>query len=125
MFEFKINPVTNRKEAQFQGKLISISDDVVGTTPKGKDYYVGSVEFENANKQKIQRSCIINAANYDYGMTVGNTYLCTVSLDAEKGALITMSHLTQAARASFDDFGAVVEDVAEKVENSIESLLNA
>lgn len=105
-----VNEVTGQTETQFQGKLISIGDQVMENS-NGKEYLVGTVQFENSREEQVQRSAIINKKNFDYGMEVGNTYLCR-AVNGEQGVLISVSHLTSASRASVEDFE--FETVTEK-----------
>tara|TARA_B110000503_G_C7007864_1_gene354378 strand:+ start:281 stop:634 length:354 start_codon:yes stop_codon:yes gene_type:complete len=101
-FEKVINEVTGQVETQFEGKLISIGGKVQENS-NGKEYLVGTIQFENSKGDKVQRSAIINKKNFDYGMEIGNSYLCR-AVNGEQGVLISVSHLTQAARASVSDF---------------------
>ena len=93
--------------AQFSAKLISMSQEAVGQFPSGKYYHVGTIEFENDKSQVIQRTCIINKANFDKGMSEGNVYLCSAILrDGQDSILIVCSHLQSgSARADLSDFG--------------------
>lgn len=102
-----VNKVTGQTETQFQGQLISIGDQVLENS-NGKKYLVGTVKFENSSGEKVQRSAIIYKKNFDFGMEVGNTFLCR-AVNGQQGVLIIASHLTSASRASVEDFefGAV------------------
>lgn len=92
--------------AQFTAKLISISPEPVGNYPSGKLYRVGTIEFENNSNQKVQRTCLVNEANYQKGMSEGNEYLCSAIIrDGQNTVLLVCSHLVGSARASADDFG--------------------
>lgn len=100
--------------AQFQGKLLSMSAEPVGQFPSGKMYHVGTIEFQNDKGKMVQTSCIINKANFDKGMSEGNTYLCSVIIkDGQSSPLIICSHLQSgAARADFSDFGISAPNTA-------------
>ena len=105
-FNFIRDEERSQSVAQFQGKLLSISPETVGQYPSGKYYRVGTIEFENNNGQKVQRTCIINEANYVKGMSEGNEYLCSAIIkDGQSTVLLVCSHLVGTARASADDFG--------------------
>lgn len=107
-----INPVTKQREIQFSGRLISISPDVVGSTPNGKDYRIGTISFKNKSNQLVQASALIFENNFKYGMETGVEYQCrAVFTPNQASPLIIMSHLTGAARATFDDFGVTAEEV--------------
>ena len=111
VFQFSYDAERNQKVAQFQAKLIDVSQETVGQFPSGKYYRVGTVQFENFKGQTISVTCIINEANYSKGMSAGNTYLCSAILkDGQTSPLLVCSHLVGAARASMDDFGFGMED---------------
>lgn len=105
-FNFIRDEERSQSVAQFQGKLLSISPEPVGQYPSGKSYRVGTIEFENNSNQKVQRTCLINEANYQKGMSEGNEYLCSAIVkDGQNTVLLICSHLVGTARASADDFG--------------------
>jgi hypothetical protein len=105
-FQFSYDAERQQNVAQFQAKLIDVSPDTVGQFPSGKYYRVGTLEFENNAGQKVQRSCIINESNFNYGMSAGNTYLASAIVkDGSQTILLVCSHLVGTTRASMDDFG--------------------
>jgi hypothetical protein len=105
-FQFSYDADRQQNVAQFQAKLLDVSQETVGQFPSGKYYRVGTLEFENNAGQKVQRSCIINEANYSKGMTAGNTYLTSAIVkDGSQTILLVCSHLVGSTRASMDDFG--------------------
>ena len=105
------NPVTGQLETNFLGTLESI-----GETPQENSnktlFRLGSVKLPTG----AVRSCRIYEKNFAHGMTIGTTYRCKATKYADaNGELqidITMSHLTQAARATEDDFAFVGNEVA-------------
>jgi len=105
-FQFSYDAGRGQNVAQFQAKLLDVSPGTVGQFPSGKYYRVGTLEFENNAGQKVQRSCIINEANYTKGMSAGNIYLASAIIkDGSDTVLLVCSHLVGSARASSDDFG--------------------
>jgi hypothetical protein len=105
-FQFVRDEERSQSVAQFNAKLLSMSEQPVGNYPSGKKYRVGTIEFENNSGQKVQRTCLINEANYAKGMSEGNEYLCSAIVkDGQSTVLLVCSHLTGGARASADDFG--------------------
>jgi hypothetical protein len=105
-FTFSYDAERGQRVSQFQAKLIDVSPETVGQFPSGKYYRVGTVQFENFKGQTISVTCIINEANYQKGMSAGNTYLCSAILkDGQTSPLLVCSHLVGSARASMDDFG--------------------
>ena len=109
-----INTVTGNREIQFIGKLISISPNVVGSTPENnKEYHVGTISFKNAKGEQKQATALIFKANLAYGMEIGNEYQSRAIFSPGKDSpLLVMSHLTASERASFEDFGFTAKDVA-------------
>lgn len=107
IFNFVRDEERSQSVAQFNAKLISMSPEPVGEFPSGKMYHVGTIEFENDKGQKVQRSCIINKANFDKGMSEGNVYLCSAIVrDGQGTVLLVCSHLQSgSARADLSDFG--------------------
>ena len=110
MFNFKPNSVTGQLEANFNAKLVSIGENFL-TNINNVKYKVGMVEFTNAKGELIQRSARIYEKNLSYGMSVGQSYLCTVSKYQDaSGATqfdIKCSHLQGAQRATSEDFEVV------------------
>lgn len=117
------NDQNGNQRMQFSGKLISpLSPTVLElNNEKRTKYRIANVEFTNAKGQVVQRSAAIFEGNYSKGeLTVGENYLCTVTLVVNKQTgevtpYIQMSHLVAGAgRATADDFDFVeVEDAAE------------
>ena len=110
MFNFKPNSVTGQLEANFNAKLISIGENFLSNT-NGVKYKVGTIEFTNAKNQVVQKSARIYEKNLSYGMSVGQSYLCTVSKYTDNAGAtqydIKCSHLQGAQRATSDDFEGV------------------
>lgn len=110
--EKRFNSTTGNNELHFSAKLINISDAPTGATPSGKQYHVATCAFKNAAGNTVQRSCLVFANNYKYGMEVGTEYQTRAIFEEGKAnPLLVMSHLTGTARASFDDFGVTAADV--------------
>lgn len=107
MFTTEINPVTGNKETTFEAKLVSISNKVLEFNNDNKTpYRVATIEFETANNELKQVSAIVYESNFSYGMTPGTTYRAkAIFTPGQAQPLITVSHLTASARATFDDFG--------------------
>jgi hypothetical protein len=106
-FQFIRDDERNQEVANFNGRLISVSEQPVGQFPSGKEYHIGTIQFENDKGQMVQRTCIINKANFDKGMTEGNDYLCNAIIrDGQSTVLLVCSHLQgSSSRADFSDFG--------------------
>jgi len=106
-FIFTRDEERSQEVANFTARLISVSEEPVGQFPSGKYYHVGTIQFENDKGQVVQRTCIINKANFDKGMSEGNDYLCNAIIrDGQNTVLLVCSHLQGgSARADFSDFG--------------------
>lgn len=98
----QINKTTGQEEVVFAGKLLSIAGKPLANV-NGTEYRPASIEFTDASGKKQQTSCIVYEKNFQYGMSVGNSYLATAA-KTEKGVLITLSHLTDAERPSEEMF---------------------
>ena len=107
-FDFKVEENTNTGErmlvASMQGELVSIAKEPLNNV-KGTAYFPATVSFEDASGKIAKRGCLIYKANYDYGMSVGTTYLGKIIKVAGKLPLLVLSHLDRASQASDDDFG--------------------
>jgi len=108
----QINSVTGQEEVVFAAKVLSISAKPLKNV-NGTEYRPASIEFKDASGKVQQTSCIVYEKNFQHGISVGNSYLATAA-KTEKGVLITLSHLTDAARPdetmfSFGTIGAEVK----------------
>lgn len=111
-FNFVRDEERSQSVAQFQGCLLDISLEPVGQFPSGKYYRRGKIEFENNEGRKMVIGCIVNEANFQKGMAVGKTYLCSAIVkDGREDILIICSHLEGAARATLADFGLDVKTI--------------
>jgi hypothetical protein len=117
MFNFTRNEERSQYEANFSGVLQTISPEPVGQFPSGKNYHVASVKFKNAKGQDTIVQALVNAANFNYGMELGKSYLCQAIIkDGQSTPLITCSHLEGTApRATLDDFGFNAAKIAASV----------
>lgn len=91
-----VNPTTGQEEVIFEAKLLSIAGKPL-VNVNGTEYRPASIEFKDANGKVQQTSCIVYEKNFSYGMTVGQSYSAR-AVNTEKGVLITVSHLSAAAR---------------------------
>jgi hypothetical protein len=106
MFNLEFNSERNQFEGQFKATVTSLGD-TVQTNVNGTEYVVGAVKFINNKNVVIERSAICYMKNVEKGVTVGNEYLCnvTVTQDRPNEPIISISPLTSAVRATADDFG--------------------
>ena len=110
---WKKNDLTGNYEANFSAKLMSVSDRVFqSNNEKATPYRVATVQLEDGKAV----SGIMYDANYQHGVTVGNTYLCrAITSGQDDNVLVTVSHLTAAARATTKDFGFSLSKVETEV----------
>jgi hypothetical protein len=95
-------------EKKIMVKLVSISS--VPRADLGcKPFYPCTVEFTTPNGELVQRSARVWEGNYNYGVSVGETYSATARVYVDSNNTpqvdITVSHLQGTNRASLDDFG--------------------
>lgn len=111
MFKFTVDPTRNQKTANFPAKLLSISSNTLNLKNDNQtEYRVASIEFTAADGEIKKVTAIVYEKNFQYGMTVGDTYQATVTITAgQANPLITVSHLAAGERATFDDFGVTAE----------------
>ena len=113
MFQFTINEVTGLPQANFNAKVISISNQTK-TNKNGKEYHVATISFVDKDAVEQKCSALIYKGNFDKGMEIGNDYITTVTIMPDGQPLITVSHLTRAPRATVDMFGYVAEEILAK-----------
>lgn len=111
MFKFTVDPTRNQKTANFPAKLLSISSNTLNLKNDNQtEYRVASIEFTAADGEIKKVTAIVYEKNFQYGMTVGDTYQATVTITAgQANPHITVSHLAAGERATFDDFGVTAE----------------
>ena len=105
-FNLTYNPERNQFEGQIKAEVISMGDSLKKNV-NGTEYVVGAIRFTDATGKTVERSAICYVKNLDKGVEVGNTYLCNVTITAEKPnePFISISPLTSAERSSANDFG--------------------
>jgi len=104
-FNFKFNADQNQMEAQIRAEVISLGDKKQ-VNKNGTEYVVGAIRFTNAQGKIVERSAIAYMKNVEKGITVGETYLCNITVTADRPSepIISISPLTSAERATADDF---------------------
>jgi len=102
-----INPVTGNQEIQFEGKLLSISDQPLALNNEKKTLYrPATIEFVNMQGVVTTVGALCYEKNFSHGMKVGTTYQCRAIFTPEQeNPLVTISHLISSQRASAADFG--------------------
>ena len=94
-----------QKVANFTGKLISIAKQPI-QNKNGTPYFPATVEITDDNGAKLTRSCIVYKTSVDKGMTIGESYLGSVTIEAGQDPLVKLTSGTgNANRATLADFG--------------------
>jgi len=105
MFNLTFNSELNQFEGQFKATVTSLGE-AVQTNVNGKEYVVGAVKFTNNKGEVVERSAICYMKNLEKGISVGNEYLCNVTITEARPTepIISISPLTSAVRATASDF---------------------
>lgn len=113
--DFKQNPVTGSMECNFNGKLLSINEDTVLENKNGTMYRIAQVEFKNSNGDLEKTSVQLYESNYEKGLEIGQTYICTMVItDREEPLLFISPLIASAKRAKISSFGSIAKQLQEK-----------
>lgn len=119
--KFEINPVTNRPEAKFSAKLITLSAKTLENS-KGTNYKVATIEFVDDDGVLQRTSGFVFEGNYSKGMKIGETYLATAAImDNGQDALIQVSHLIangERATAAMFGYNTVAETIVSEAKEA-------
>ena len=102
------NQETGETEFLFNARLLKIGKREMENS-NGKLFKVVTLEFNLPDGEKVNRSAICYQANYKYGIEEGKEYLCNLSFDDKGDPQIRMSHLSNADRATADDFSGLLQ----------------
>ncbi len=111
-----VNEETGEKQFLFNAKLIKIGEKTLENT-NGKNYKIVTLKFNLPSGEEVKRSAMCYASNYNNGIEEGNDYLCNLSFDEQGEPHINMSHLTNADRASRDDFSGLFQVQEQLIES--------
>lgn len=105
-------------EFQTAGKLISIGQWYEGNTnTNNKKFIINTLEMELPDGRTVNRTALCYEGNYNHAdiiagtvpaMEVGKSYLTTLRFDEEGDPQLQVSHLTNANRATKDDFASLL-----------------
>jgi hypothetical protein len=90
--------------ADFSAELVSVASEPIKNV-NGNGFYPATITFVNEADQTVKRTGLIYESNFNYGMSVGTTYLAKVVKQQGKQPLIIVSHLDRAGVSSDSDFG--------------------
>lgn len=102
------NEVTGEPEFLFNAILLKIGENTL-TNSNNKEYKIVTLEFDLPSGETVERTAMCYASNYEHGIETGRAYLCNLSFDEEGKPQIRMSHLSNANRASAEDFNGLFE----------------
>jgi hypothetical protein len=106
-FDFKAETTPKGEKvltADFSAELVSVAKEPTKNI-NGVGFYPATISFLNEKDETVKRSGLIYEANYNHGMSVGNTYLAKVVKQQGKLPLIIVSHLDRAGTSTDSDFG--------------------
>ena len=83
------NLKTGEKEFLFTATLLKIGENIIQNSNK-KDYKIVTLGFKLPNGEKVQRTAICYASNYDYGIEEGENYLSNLSFTKEGEAQLSI-----------------------------------
>ena len=102
------NEITGGPEFLFNATLLKIGENTL-TNSNDKEYKIVTLEFDLPSGEKVERTAMCYASNYEQGVEIGKVYLCNLSFDDDGNPQIRMSHLSNADRASVEDFASLFE----------------
>ena len=111
-----VNEETGETQFLFNAKLLKIGEKTLENT-NGKNYKIVTLKFNLPSGEGVERSAMCYASNYNNGIEEGNDYLCNLNFDEEGNPHINMSHLTNADRASRDDFSGLFQVQEQLIES--------
>jgi len=102
------NSKTGESEFLFNAQLLKVGASELENS-NGKLYKIVTLKFNLPDGEEVERSAMCYGSNYSYGIEEGKSYLCNLSFDDEGNPGITMSHLSNADRATADDFSGLLQ----------------
>jgi len=112
------NLKTGESEFSFNATLLKIGENVIQNS-NGKDYKIVTLGFQLPSGDEVQRTAICHASNYEYGIEEGQNYLCNLSFSEDGEAQLRMSHLTNADRASAEDFSGLFQVTTQLIDEEL------
>jgi len=113
-----VNEETGESQFLFNAKLLKIGEKVL-LNANSKEYKIVTLGFNLPSGEDVKRSAMCYASNYNNGIEVGENYLCNLSFDEEGNPQMNMSHLTNAERASVEDFSGLFQTTKQLIEDDL------
>ncbi|MFK5878500.1 MAG: hypothetical protein QM478_03275 [Flavobacteriaceae bacterium] len=85
----------------------------------GKEFKIVTLKFKLPSGEEVERSGICYAANYEYGIEKDKSYLCNLSLGEDGSPQIRMSHISNAERASKEDFAGLFQVSEQLIDDEV------
>lgn len=117
-YKEKIDKETGKKIFQFNAELIKVGEKTLENSNEN-EFKIVELKFQLPNGDKVERSAMCYASNYEHGIEVGKSYLTTLSFDANGEPQLRMSHLSSAERASSDDFAGLFQAKEQLIEEEL------
>lgn len=102
------NEMTGGPEYLFNATLVKIGENIL-TNSNEKEYKIVTLAFDLPDGRAVERTAMCYASNYEHGVEIGKVYLCNLSFDDEGNPQLRMSHLSNADRASAEDFAGLFD----------------
>ena len=112
------NETSGESEFLFNATLLKIGEKTLSNSNE-KKYKIVTLEFNLPNGEEVERTAMCFASNYEYGVEIGKAYLCNLSFDEEGDPQIRMSHLSNADRASANDFAGLFQAKEQFIERNL------
>ena len=112
------NETSGESEFLFNATLLKIGEKTLSNSNE-KKYKIVTLEFNLPNDEEVERTAMCFASNYEYGVEIGKAYLCNLSFDEEGDPQIRMSHLSNADRASANDFAGLFQAKEQFIERNL------
>ena len=112
------NETSGESEFLFNATLLKIGEKTLSNSNE-KKYKIVTLEFNLPNGEEVERTAMCFASNYEYGVEIGKAYLCNLSFDEEGNPQIRMSHLSNADRASANDFEGLLQAKEQFIERDL------
>lgn len=114
-----INVQTGEREFHFNAKLLKIGERTLKNS-NDKAYKIVTLKFNLPSEEEVERTAMCYESSYNHGIEEGKDYLCNLSFNEEGIPQIRMSHLTNADRATAEDFAGLFQVQQQVIEDELE-----
>lgn len=114
-YKERVNEETGAIKHLFNATLIKIGKNVLENV-NSKEYKIVTIGFELPNGEKVERTAMCYSKNYERGIEVGKSYLCSLTFDDDAEPQLRMSHLINSTRASIKDFAGLFQAQEQLIE---------